>query len=255
MTSDIAQAKNTIGLVNRVDSMSCSIAYVDLWIKVKWGLDLSIFLDKVDVVWYPIASMKKLFAGLAFALISLFVSPQVGAYEGHVEMQDENVSCKATSVWRENDYKVVGRCDGLVYPYQTKFEHYVIWAHEVESDSLVKLSEVDRGYFEGNMKNSFDRLVISAEENGTPRRPSDKIVIEGGLVRFSFDKSEVEIKTPAEVVSPAEVSEEPAAAGEQSTVGKVIGRILAAVFVIVLVVVGIVVVSSLLFRRRGSVST
>lgn len=193
--------------------------------------------------------MKRTVLGLVFALMFLLAG-KASAYEGNIELTSSTVSCRATSVWKESDYRVVGKCDGLVYPYETQYEHYYVWARDVERDSYVRVGAVERGYFEGTVEPSFDRLLITAEQNSNPRRPSDKQVVSGAVTRFSFDKSEVEISEQAEPAAPTASTTQTG-----STVGRVLGRILTAILTIVLIVVALVVVGSLVFRRRGSVST
>lgn len=201
--------------------------------------------------------MKKILLGIFLAYIFLVGAGEIRAYEGDVEMSNSSISCKAISVWRENQYKLIGKCNGLVYPYETQYEHYYVWAHEIERDSLVRIGEIDRGYFEGNIKSSFDRLVVTAEESDNPRRPSEKEIVFGDVNEFSFDKvleveeEIVEEKPTSRVVQSGsdEEADEPT-----STVGSVLGRIITALLAIVLIVIVIVVVGSLVFRRRGSVS-
>lgn len=201
--------------------------------------------------------MKKLFIVIAIAIVSLLVSRTVLATEGTLDLSGNGAICKLTSVWRESDYRVIGRCEGLVYPYQTQFEHYVVWARGVDRDVDIRIGEIDRGYFEGNVSDVFDKIKITAEETGTPRRPSDKVVMEGDVVPFEFDESEMEAtRVEAEQAEEVDATVEtaPGVDGEGSTIGRVIGRIVTAILTIILVVIGLVIVSSLIFRRRGSVS-
>jgi len=204
--------------------------------------------------------MKKLFVIIAIAVLSLVITPRALASEGVVNLSGNNAVCKITSVWKESDYKLIGRCEGLVYPYQTQYEHYVVWAHITERDANVRVGDIERGYFEGNLSDSFDKLLITAEQTGSPRRPSDKVIMEGNIEKFEFDKSETQTQENTETTSTAEETvttveqEVPGVDGEKSTIGSVIGRIVTAILTIILVIVGLVIVSSLVFRRRGSVS-
>ena len=195
--------------------------------------------------------MKRTVLGILTALFFLLVGSAV-AYEGTVELQSSSVACRATSVWNEERYKVIGKCDGLVYPYETQYEHYFLWAREVERNAYTKVGEIDRGYFEGNVGRSFDTLLITAEQDSNPRRPSEKEIVRGTVSRFAFDKSEVEI---SEQVQPDADTAAAVTSQNGSTVGRVLGRILTAILTIVLIVIAVVVVGSLVFRRRGSVST
>lgn len=202
--------------------------------------------------------MKKLLAIVLIAIVSILVSGRVQATEGTVDLSGNGAICKLTSVWRESDYRVIGRCEGLVYPFQTQFEHYVVWARGVDRDVEFRVGEIDRGYFEGNVTDVFDRITITAEETGTPRKPSDKVVMQGDVVPFEFDESEMAAtaEEAEQIESEAVVVEEtPGVDGaEGSSIGRVVGRIVTAILTIILVVIGLVIVSSLVFRRRGSVS-
>lgn len=206
--------------------------------------------------------MKK----LLIILLSLFVfvaasSSKSHAYEGELNLTGTSVACKGSSVWHESRYRVIGRCEGLVYPYETQYEYYTLWAHDVSRDAYVRIDDVDRGYFEGDMNSAFDKLLITAETDGGPRRPSDKTVATGSINKFSFDKSQVvqvESKTTvAETTTDTNKSmtvQTPTAKTTASNAGSVVGRIITSLLVILLVVVGIVIAGSLLFRSRGSVS-
>lgn len=201
---------------------------------------------------------KKLISLVAVLGVFAVFVPRVLGYEGNVELKNDQASCQAVSVWKESQYKIVGRCEGLVYPYQTQYEHYYAWGHEVDRDTLSKIGAVNRGYFEGGMEEAFDRIVITAEEGSSPRRPSDKIVLEGNVERFVFDKSEVQAELePVTVPSTTDQvygGDVPEVEDAPSSTGSVLGKIVRSILTIILIVVVAVIGASLLFRKRGSVS-
>lgn len=203
--------------------------------------------------------MKKMFVIAVMAILSLIVGPKVSASEGTINLSGNNAVCKITSVWKESDYRLIGRCEGLVYPYQTQYEHYVVWAHVISRDANIRVGDIERGYFDGSVSDGFDKLIISAEQSGSPRRPSDKIIMEANVEKFEFDRSETaeaQEEEPAQeqVSSNTQDEEVPGVDGEGSSLGRVVTRIVTAIITILLVIIGLVIVSSLIFRRRGSVS-
>jgi hypothetical protein len=207
--------------------------------------------------------MKKLLiALLSLAVFVAVVSSKAQAFEGELTLSGADVSCKGSSVWHESRYRVIGRCEGLVYPYETQYEYYTLWAHDVSRDAYVRIDDVDRGYFEGDVNSAFDKLLITAETDGGPRRPSDKTVATGSINKFAFDKSEVVQTDTKNTVTEATTDANKSMtvqtttnkATTASSAGSVAGRIITSLLVILLVVVGIVIAGSLLFRSRGSVS-
>jgi len=206
--------------------------------------------------------MKKLSAGvvaLIFVLSALTGSAQ--AREGSLSISGNDVLCEGVSLWKERNYRVTGRCDGLVYPYETRLEHYVLWAKTDERGELVRVSEIDRGYFDGNVSDAFTSLYVTAETDGLPRRPSESQVASGTVSLFAFAGGDkVAVATPAPLLEETAgegitVQDAVSKAGSGSQVGDVIGKIVRSLLVIIAVVVVLVIGTSLVFRRRGSVST
>lgn len=200
--------------------------------------------------------MKKL---MALALYAFLFTSSASAHEGMVDLTSSSVSCKGISLYQSGYYRVFGRCDGLVYPYETTYNKYVLWGKTVARGEMIRVAEVDKGYFSGNIASPFDGMTITAESDGLVRRPSDRVVVSGKVNVFDFDKSKVTSNTtttPAASTAPSSVTAQNS--GEQastaSTAGSVIGRILTSLLVIVLVIVGIAIGASLIFRNRGSVS-
>ncbi|KKU88594.1 MAG: hypothetical protein UY18_C0011G0003 [Microgenomates group bacterium GW2011_GWF2_47_9] len=204
--------------------------------------------------------MKKTF-GLLTALSIGLALPQVSlANEGNISLSNPSVSCQGVSLWNESAYKVNVRCNGLVYPYQTQYEHYVAWAR-LENGNFAKIGEIDRGYFDGNVPDNFSSVIVTAESEGNARKPSDKQILSGDVTPFSFDKSKTTTETiqPAVTPAPGTVKNgttvvQEAVSKNGASVGSVIGSILKSLLIIVGVIIVLAVGASLVFRKRGSVS-
>lgn len=206
--------------------------------------------------------MKQILTALVALVLSIFVfAGSANAKEGHVTMSNSDVSCEAISLWKEGRYRVSGRCEGLVYPYATQYNYYVLWAKTDSRGEYTRVGEVVKGYFDGGIAESFSNLYITAETNNLPRKPSGKNVVSGSIKAFAFDKSEdttVAVTPAATETSTGTMTVQDNAststATSNTTVGKVVSKILTSLLVIVAVVVALVIVTSLVFRRRGSVS-
>lgn len=208
--------------------------------------------------------MNKIFSVLVSLVFALIITASaVSANEGSAILSGDNVSCEGISLWKGSNYRVVGRCEGLVYPYATQQDHYVLWAKTAEGGELVRVGEVDRGYWDGNVADSFTSLYLTAESDGLPRRPSTSQVASGSVAEFGFSNSE-EVSAPVSTPAPLGQDETGSmtvqgvdASADTSTgaVGSVIGKIVKSLLIIVAVVIVLVIGTSLVFRRRGSVST
>lgn len=207
--------------------------------------------------------MKKLLiALLSIIVFGAAVVAKTSAFEGELNLSGTSVVCKGSSVWHESRYRVIGRCEGLVYPYETQYEYYTLWAHDAARDTYVRIDDVDRGYFEGDVNSAFDKILITAETDGGPRRPSDKTVATGSVDKFAFDKSVVTQTEPAKTITETTPDSNKSMTVQSATnkattttsSGSVVGRIITSLLVILLIVVGVVIAGSLLFRSRGSVS-
>lgn len=194
--------------------------------------------------------MKKL---MALVALSFIFAPSISAHEGSVNLTGGTVSCKGVSIYRDSNYRVSGRCDGLVYPYETTYNKYVLWGKTNEGTVLIRIAEVDRGYFSGNIPTPFDSMYITAERDGLVRKPSDKLIVSGKLTPFDFDKSKVTtVATP--LVTSKTTNSTKDASTVSTTTGNVVGKIVSSLLIVILVIVGLVIGASLIFRSRGSVS-
>lgn len=200
--------------------------------------------------------MKQLFLAVVFGLLLTF-APNALAHEGQLDLSGSGVSCKGISLYQNGYYRVSGRCDGLVYPHETTYNKYVLWGRTTARGEMIRIGEVDRGYYSGNIASPFDQAIITAEADGLVRRPSDRVVVRGSVAIFDFDKSRVSATpAPSAAVTPTNtgMTVQDGTETTSSTAGSVIGRILSSLLVIVLVIVAIVIGASLIFRNRGSVS-
>lgn len=202
--------------------------------------------------------MKKLLALIAFAFI--FV-PDASAKEGLVDLTSGSVSCKGISIYQDGYYRVTGRCDGLVYPYETTYNKYVLWGKTDGQGEMVRIAEIEKGYFSGNISSPYEAMYITAEQKGLVRKASDKQVVAGKVSAFSFDKSKV-TTAPATTTNAGTTTTTTTAKDSTvtdttkttSTAGAVVGKIVSSLLVVILVIVGLAIGASLLFRSRGSVS-
>ncbi len=200
--------------------------------------------------------MKKLLV----AVLVLFASVNVAsAREGSVDLTGNGVSCKGVSLYQDGNYKVSGRCDGLVYPYETLYNKYVLWGKTEARGEVVRIAEIDRGYFAGNIASAFDAMYVTAEADGLVRKMGDKQIVQGTLTPFSFDKSKVTTapattNTNTTATTKSTTVQAGSTSTTTSTAGAVVGKILTSLLVIVLVVVALAIGASLIFRSRGSVS-
>lgn len=203
--------------------------------------------------------MKKLIAGSAlFVIASIFMVSSVSAHEGSVDLTSGSVSCKGVSIYQDGYYRVSGRCDGLVYPYETTYNKYVLWGKTSNGSEMVRIAEVDKGYFSGNISGAFDNMYISAEQNSLVRKMSDKIIVSGKINAFDFDKSKVTTvpatTTTTAATAKATTTSTTAVTATSSTAGAVVGKIVTSLLVVILIIVGLAIGASLIFRSRGSVS-
>jgi hypothetical protein len=200
--------------------------------------------------------MKQLSTGSLALVIGLMLSvSHVSAHEGNVDLTNAEVSCKGISLYQDGNYRVFGRCDGLAYPYETLYNKYVLWGKTSVRGEMVRIAEVDKGYFSGNIANTFDSMMITAEKDGLVSKPSTKQVVTGSVAIFDFDKSQTSaaVTTPTTATAQS-TTPQSSPSTVTSTAGAVVGKIVTSLLVIILVVVALVIGASLIFRSRGSVS-
>ena len=196
--------------------------------------------------------MKKL---LVLGALSFVFAGQAFAREGLVDLTNKDVSCKGVSIYQNGYYRVSGRCDGLVYPYETTYNKYVLWGKATSGNTMVRIAEIDRGYFSGNIATPFEAMYITAEKDSLVRKASTMQVLSGRVSPFSFDKSQVTTTpTTAATATTATTKDSSTVTATTGTAGAVVGKIVSSLLVVILVIVGLAIGASLLFRSRGSVS-
>ena len=202
--------------------------------------------------------MKKLMVvATLFVLASIVLTGSASAHEGLVDLTSGSVSCKGVSIYKDGYYNVSGRCDGLVYPYETTYNKYVLWGKTSVGGQMTRIAEIDKGYFSGNISSAFDGMYISAEKNSLVRKMGEMLVVEGKVNPFSFDKSQVTTApatTTTTATTKATTTKDAAVTATTGTAGAVVGKIVTSLLVVILVIVGLAIGASLLFRSRGSVS-
>lgn len=130
------------------------------------------------------------FIGIVGVLLLLFhFSPRVEASEGTFTLVNNDVVCKGISVWDMSEYKVLGRCQGLVYPFAEGYTTYVLWALPVDSDRAIRIGEIENGIIDGHSDKAFNQLFVSPENATAPDRPSGAEVLRGSLSDFQFSAS------------------------------------------------------------------
>ena len=197
--------------------------------------------------------MKKVI-GLWLMVYGLcFMAGKVLAHEGIVDLTGGDVSCKGVSIYKDGHYNVSGRCDGLVYPYETTYNKYVLWGKTTTGGTMTRIAEVDRGYFSGNIASAFDAMYITAEQNSLTRKASMNQIVSGRVTPFDFDKSKV-TTVPETTTAITNKTTSVTTTPSNATTGTVVGKIVSSLLVVILVVVAIAIGASLLFRNRGSVS-
>lgn len=200
--------------------------------------------------------MKKLLALLA---LSFLLTPTASAHEGAIDLTGNGISCKGISIYQDGTYRVSGRCDGLVYPYETLYSKYVLWGKTTTRGEVTRIAEIDRGYFAGSINGEFDAMYVTAEQDGLVRKMGDKRIVSGSVTPFSFDKSKTTTApvttTPATTTKTTTSNAATTVAATTSNAGAVVGKIVSSLLVVILVIVGLAIGASLLFRSRGSVSS
>jgi hypothetical protein len=123
---------------------------------------------------------------------------------------------------------------------------------------MVRIAEIDKGYFSGNITDSFEAMYITAEQKSLVRKASDRQVVAGKVTPFSFDKSQVTTApattTTTGTTTTAKDTTVTVDSTTKTTAGAVVGKIVTSLLVVILVIVGLAIGASLLFRSRGSVS-
>lgn len=136
--------------------------------------------------------MKHIFLVLGF----LAFSAPVFANEGNITMQNGSVSCEAMSIWDSDRYRIVGKCQGLVYPFRDQLDRYFLWAIP-ETGNPIRIDEVEKGLFDAQTDQRFRDVVITAEEDSSPREPGGNVIVSGSLQPYVFSNSQSNAVNPS----------------------------------------------------------
>ena len=117
--------------------------------------------------------------------VFLTLASPVFANEGRIAVQNGSVSCEGMSIWESDRYQVVGKCQGLIYPFKEQLDRYFLWAIP-ESGDPIRLAEVEKGLFKGQTDQRFRDIAITAEEDRTPRQPGTYVIVSGSLQSYTF---------------------------------------------------------------------
>jgi len=164
---------------------------------------------------------KKLSFLTLFVLLFLSVFVRSAeAREGQFVMTSDEIKCVGSSIWQGSRYKVLGKCQGLVYPYKEKLDHYSFWIKPDSVAEPLRVGDVKKGIIDGTVSKTFSNIFLTAEETSSPYSPSGVYVISGGIEPFDFSEvtgdSEVDSEgVPAFLQVDDEVIEEPKLPGEE----------------------------------------
>ena len=169
---------------------------------------------------------RKIVFSLGLLILSLAVVKQVKANEGLIKLlpvNESKASCLALSVFREGRYQI-GDWD--------------------------RLAEIEEGKFGVNSDERFDRLMISAEQDWNPRKPSERVVAQGTVEALALGTVEVG-ESPKAVVTPTPTVTKVKAVEAVKGSGSVLGAIAKAVVTVVLILIGVGVVLGVITKRKG----
>lgn len=125
------------------------------------------------------------FLGILLTLLALSGSRKVSAHEGTFSLKNAASACEGISVWKDDRYHLVGRCAGLVYPYQERLNNYVLWVQN-EDQIPRRVTNINLGLFDGYSSDPFTKVFVTVEENSSPRNPGNLIVASANLRSFDF---------------------------------------------------------------------
>ncbi len=200
----------------------------------EWGLPR----EYRDMIWQKFSS--RLIVWIAIPMFLLFGVGKVQAHEGRIVLRNGTLACEGISVWKDQRFRVIGRCSGLVYPYQEKINNYLLWGQPDDNSAARVIDNIEVGFWEGSIDRDFSQVFITAEGNTSPRLPSDIVLASGAVQQFDFSPSQiVAFPTPTPVVKPVVTA-------VSTNFRWVLVTVPIILFVLLGVVVGIIVLS-----RRG----
>lgn len=210
--------------------------------------------------------MKKYLIVLIVAVSLLVVAPKTFASEGVIKLNPVNsgTSCYSLSVYSDNRYELEGACRGLVVPFSAEQTYYLLWSGEgTVADAPVnwkRQTEVERGKFSTIISEKFQYLQITAESDWGARKPSTNVVAKGQIEDLPINGTNISgVSTLGETIQPSDSAGKPAItpvptinpAVKPAANGSLFGAILRVLGTGLLILVGIVVVMSIITRRKG----
>lgn len=185
-------------------------------------------------------------------LTAVFAAAGAQASEGRFTLRKNSVACEGISIWQNGQYRITGRCQGLVYPYAEQLTKYFLWVNPTDTaPAIVRVDDVEGGIIEGRTSERFARLLLTAEGERVGQEPVGAEIISGEMERFDFPSQTADAALSAPVASQPVVTQTPTPtptprARTFNAAG--LGR---AVPVIVIIVVVLVVIAffAMIFRR------
>ena len=195
--------------------------------------------------------MKDLKVGLIVLGVFFMLAVPVKAMEGTVRLgskEGKMGSCFATSVFFEGRYRVLMTCRGLRAAFDPIRNKYVAWVKKGEN--LKRLGELVNGKMRASVDQEFEKIVITAEEDGYANKPKGEALLTGKVEEIVFEgvempKEEV-VKEIDETGDKGPISTS-GKVGTGASVFKVLGKALLTGFLVLLGVVGVL---SYLSRRK-----
>ncbi len=186
--------------------------------------------------------MRKLSWCLGLLMVLLFWAKPVKANEGRIVLKNGSVECEGVSVWQESRYRIVGRCSGLVYPYQQKIANYLLWVQQTDGTATQLVDNVQVGFFEGWASKDFTQVLLTAEAESSSRTPSDIVIAQANLLPFDFNVAPAQ---PTKI-TPLPVNQPVKAAARVTNLSRLW---LTVPIILLFLVIGIVVL--VILSRRG----
>jgi len=155
-------------------------------------------------------------------------------------MQNGSVRCEGISIWQDISYRIVGRCQGLVYPYSERLDRYYLWVTP-QGGKPVQISDVRAGIFDASSDKSFSSMFITAEDKIMPENPG-KTIVSATIEPFPFGSTIGVAPTPiTQTLTPTPIATSSAGLGSLFTKSPFSVFSSGAIVVLFLLLIGILV--------------
>ncbi len=131
---------------------------------------------------------------LALAALIPALTP-VFAGEGWIEMKNGDVMCAGISYYNGDRYRIVGRCQGLVYPYSATQPEYYLWVNPSAGGPSQRLDQIEEGQFDAQTDTDPGSVFITAESESTPDVPGTPLMTDS-VDPFGFTAGSSAMVTP-----------------------------------------------------------